>query len=182
MKALTQDELKRLLDGTEDLRLHTIILLGFRHGMRVSELCGLQWTDIDLNARTIVVRRLKHSLRTTQPLNDEEHAALVELKRTNVASEYVFPSTRTREDGGAGQVNRTTVYRWFQEACLLTEIDKSKAHPHALKHALGLALARANVTMPVIKQALGHRSINSTAVYTQMDDETVGKIVQEALQ
>ena len=182
MKALTQDELKRLLDGTEDLRLHTIILLGFRHGMRVSELCGLRWADVDLDARTIVVRRLKHSLRTTQPLNDEEHAALAELKRTNIASEYVFPSVRTRENGGAGRMNRTTIFRLFREACLLAGIDESKAHPHALKHALGLALAKANVTMPVIKQALGHRSINSTAVYTQMDDETVGKIVQEALQ
>ena len=50
-----------------------------------------------------------------------------------------------------------------------------KRHPHCLKHALGVALVGANVNLAVIKQALGHKSIASTAIYTVPTDETAGK-------
>ncbi len=38
---------------------HLMVLMAFRHGLRVSELCDLQWTDIEFMRGTIHVRRLK---------------------------------------------------------------------------------------------------------------------------
>ena len=50
-----------------------------------------------------------------------------------------------------------------------------------MKHSLGVALVGANVNLAVIKQALGHKSIASTAVYTVPTDEMAGKAVVAAL-
>ncbi len=60
-------------------------------------------------------------------------------------------------------------------------MPKDKRHPHCLKHALGYSLVEANVNLAHIKQALGHKSIASTAIYTTPTDETTGKVVVAAL-
>jgi type 1 fimbriae regulatory protein FimB len=181
MKALTQEELDWLLASTPDAKLHGMCLLGFSHGMRASEVCALKWTDVNLETGTITVRRGKHSLTNKQPLTAEETEILKTLWEASTGSPYVFPSLKTWERGKRGRMSRWAFWHQFKAACLRAGIPPDKAHPHVLKHSLGRALVKANVNMAVIKQALGHRSITSTAVYTEMDDETVGKIVQEAL-
>src|ERR1700722_1769682 len=45
-----------------------MVLLAYRHGLRASEVCNLRLADIDLKRQSIIVRRLKGSLETTQPL------------------------------------------------------------------------------------------------------------------
>lgn len=62
-----------------------------------------------------------------------------------------------------------------------TALYAAKRHFHCLKHSLGVSLVEANVNLAVIKQALGHKSIASTAVYTVPTDETAGKAVTAAL-
>jgi site-specific recombinase XerD len=60
-------------------------------------------------------------------------------------------------------------------------IAQDKRHFHCLKHSLGVSLVEANVNLAIIKQALGHKFIASTAVYTVPTDETTGKAVTAAL-
>ncbi len=70
MKALTHDEVLKVLKAADDKRNVAMILLGYRHGMRASEVCGLELKDVDLKNGEITIRRLKGSLKTTQPLAD----------------------------------------------------------------------------------------------------------------
>ena len=167
MKALTITEIDAVCSkGTPMLK--AMVTIAFRHGMRPSEVTGLLWEDVNLEERTITVRRLKNSLTTIQPMSEAELDALVAVP-VDEHEERVFP------------VDRTTFFRWFQEAAKAAGLPKAKRHPHCLKHALGFALVAANVNMAVIKAALGHRSIASTAIYSVPTDEQVGKLVQEAL-
>ena len=176
MKALTTEELNRLLNSIADTRLRAMVLLGFRHGMRASEICGLRRQDVDLRAGRITVRRLKGSNTTVQPLGEDEKELLALILAKAPRSSYVFPSA-------TGEAyNRRLLWKRFKAACLSVGISAEKSHPHALKHGLGRALVAANVNLAVVKRALGHRNISSTAVYTEMDDETTGQIVQAALQ
>jgi integrase len=69
----------------------TMILIGFRHGLRVSELCSLQWSSIEFETGTIYVRRAKGGQEATHPLLGDELRALRELKRQS-ASPFVFAS------------------------------------------------------------------------------------------
>ncbi len=63
---LTEKEVERLLkvakQGRYGQRDHLMVLMAFRHGLRVSELCDLQWTDIEFRRGTVHVRRLNDQL------------------------------------------------------------------------------------------------------------------------
>ena len=68
-----------------------MILIGFRHGLRVSELCSLLWLSIGFETGTVYVRRAKGGQEATHPLLGDELRALRELKRQS-ASPFVFAS------------------------------------------------------------------------------------------
>src|SRR6516164_6265297 len=158
MKALTSDEVLKVLKAASDNpRDLAMILLAFRHGMRASEVCGLEMKDVDLRNGEITVRRLKGSLKTTQPLADVPGQPLLSEKRVlrawlaergNHPSKYVFTSQKS------GHVHRSQFYRIFSDAAERAGItDPDKRHPHCLKHALGFALVGANVNLAIVKQA-----------------------------
>jgi type 1 fimbriae regulatory protein FimB len=185
MKALTHDELSKILRlASGNIRNHAIILLAFRHGMRASEICNLELKDVDLKNGQICIRRLKGSLTTTQPLADVQGSPLMSEKRVlrawlkergNHPSKYVFVSQKS------GHISRMQLHRIFSELAEQAGLPSDRRHFHMLKHSLGFALVEANVNLAVIKQALGHRSIASTAVYTQPTDQSAGKAVVAAL-
>ena len=185
MKALSQDEIFKVLKAASDSpRDLAMILLAFRHGMRASEVCGLELKDVDLKNNEVVIRRLKGSLRTTQPLADVPGQPLLSERRVlrdwlkergEHPSRYVFVSQKS------GKLNRSTFYRVFSDAAERAGLPADKRHPHVLKHSLGVALVGANVNLAIIRQALGHKSIASTAVYTVPTDEMAGKAVVAAL-
>ena len=179
MKALTVQEIDRLLADVGDIRLRAGILLGFRHGLRVSEICGMRWADIDLTGKTIVCRRLKNSLTTTQPLADAEITCLQTLLEARTGSEWVFPARRATAGGKRGRLSRITFGRMFKAACILAGIGNHS--PHSLKHGLAFAMVDANISLPIIQRALGHRSISSTAVYAQATDRMAGVAIEMAL-
>src|SRR5215467_4507619 len=73
---LTESEVERLIKGCgSNRRPHrdqTMILLAFRHGLRASEVCDLQWTQVDFEAATLADTRVQHSTHPTHPLTDQE--------------------------------------------------------------------------------------------------------------
>jgi type 1 fimbriae regulatory protein FimB len=184
MKALTQEEIHKVLKvASEDRRSHALVLLGLKHGMRASELCNLEVKDVDLKNGEIVIRRLKGSLRTTQPLADVPGQPLLSERRVvrawleergkhaNHLSPRVFVSQKS------GKLHRSQLHRIFADIAERAGLPKDKRHIHCLKHSLGVSMVEANINLAVIKQALGHKSIASTAVYTVPSDATAGKAI-----
>jgi integrase len=92
---LTETEIEKLLAALKRNRHGPrdwlIGLMIYRHGLRVSEACDLRWDDIDLAARTIVIRRLKGSRDSTHYLERDELAGLRRLPRKGA---YVFVNER----------------------------------------------------------------------------------------
>jgi type 1 fimbriae regulatory protein FimB len=185
MKALTQDEVFKVLKAAAGSpRDLAMILLAFRHGMRASEVCGLELRDVDLKSGEIIIRRLKGSLKTTQPLADVQGQPLLSEKRVlrawlaergNHPSKYVFVSQKS------GKLNRSSFYRVFSDAAERAGLPADKRHPHVLKHSLAVALVEANVNLATVRVALGHKSIASTAIYAMPSDESAGRQVIAAL-
>ena len=72
----------------------TMILVAFRHGLGVSELCTLTWDQIDFSHGLVHVRRLKNGIPSVHQLGGEEMRSLRALKREDGASRYVFMTDR----------------------------------------------------------------------------------------
>jgi len=90
---LTEAEVERLIKAAEAPRDKAMILIGYRHGLRVSELVNLRWRQIDLDAGRIQVERLKDSESGIHPLSGREIRALRALRRAQpVGSAFVFLS------------------------------------------------------------------------------------------
>jgi integrase len=96
---LTDAEIKRLITaaGSHGRHLHrdaTLILLCYRHGLRVSELVALKWSQVELNAARLHVRRAKGSIDGVHPLTGRELKALRKLQREQPGAEHLFMSER----------------------------------------------------------------------------------------
>src|ERR1019366_1201847 len=160
-----------------------MILLAYRHGLRASEVCGLKLADVDLKAGSIFVRRLKGSLQTMQPLYqhrgqpllDETNAVRAWLrKRPADGSDYLFTSQK------GGELGRRQFFRNFQTIAASAGLPAEKRHPHVLKHSLASHLIAGNVNLALVRQALGHRSINSTMIYVGTSDSPAAEADQPA--
>lgn len=71
--------------GATGARDYCLILLAYRHGMRISELLDLHYQDLDLNEGRINIRRLKNGFSTVHPLRFDEREAVERwtLERSN---------------------------------------------------------------------------------------------------
>lgn len=156
-----QLRLAALERGRHGLRDATMILMAFRHGLRVSELVNLRWQQIDLAAGTIHVNRLKRGNPATHELSRTEIRALRQL---DPGTGFVFLNERGTVVTVAGfskMLKRTARSIGFP----------IEVHPHMLRHACGYKLANDGRDTRVIQDYLGHRNIQHTVTYTRLSAE-----------
>jgi site-specific recombinase XerD len=186
MTFLSTEEVLAVLKAARirSIRDWAMILLAYRHGLRASEVCGLKLADIDLKSGSISIRRLKGSMQTVQPLYphrgqpllDEMSALRASLReRRSDGSDYLFTSQK------GGKLDRTQFFRVFQTIAATAALPLEKRHPHVLKHSLASHLVAGNVNLALIRQALGHRSINSTMQYVGTSDGQAAEAAQAAM-
>jgi type 1 fimbriae regulatory protein FimB len=186
VKDSTTDETLTVLKAARErsTRDWAMIILAYRHGLRASEVCRLKLADIDLKSGSISIRRLKGSMQTVQPLYahrgqpllDEVSALRTWLRqRQSDGSDYLFTSQK------GGKLDRTQFFRIFQTVAEVAGLPLEKRHPHVLKHSLASHLVAGNVNLALIRQALGHRSINSTMQYVGTSDGQAAEAAQAAL-
>jgi type 1 fimbriae regulatory protein FimB len=169
---------------TKGSREWAMIVLAYKHGLRASEVCNLQLDDVDLKNGSIIVERLKGSLRTTQAVTEHRGEPLLnELKalrewlrqRPDDGSDYLFTSQK------GGRLHRSQFFRLFRAIANEAGVPAEKQHPHALKHSIASHLVSANVNLALVKQQLGHKSIGSTMRYVTTSDQQASKATASAL-
>ena len=141
-------------------RNYCLVLLMFRHGLRVSEASFLEWSQIDLDSETIYVRRLKGSKASTHPLKTIEIMALKLLERTN-QNPYVFLSERNQP------LARRTIQYIIKDLGQRANLG-FPTHPHMMRHACGYRLANDGIDTRAIGEYLGHTQMQSTVIYTEL--------------
>jgi site-specific recombinase XerD len=166
---LTSDEIESLRKAARSVGRHThrddtLILLMFRHGLRVGEAIDLQWDQIDLKQGIIHVARLKNGKPATHPLYSVEIRALRKLQRDYSNSRYLFVSERK------APLTSRTAHHIIARAGRLAQFEFS-IHPHMLRHSTGFYLANKGTDTRAIQAYLGHSNINNTVIYTELSPE-----------
>jgi site-specific recombinase XerD len=140
----------------------TMILVGYRHGLRVSELVDLRWDQMEFATATLHVRRVKQGTPSTHPILGDESRALRQIKREQEPkSAFVFTSER-------GTLFTTAGFARMLERAGVEAKLTFKAHPHMLRHACGYALANKGHDTRALQAYLGHKNIQHTVRYTDM--------------
>ena len=163
---LTLDEVEALMQSAGNIGRHqhrdrTLILIMFRHGLRVSEAVDFKWDQVDFKAGSIHVNRLKNGKAATHYLEGDEMRALRRLRREYPHSPFIFVTER------GGPLTRSTVNKLVERAGRLAGIE-FPVHPHMLRHACGYYLANKGIDTRTIQDYLGHVSITHTVRYTEL--------------
>lgn len=163
---LIPNEVEKVISAAKKLGRHgyrdsTMIMIAYRHGLRVSELISLKWTQVDLQQGLLYVHRRKNGIDTTHPLFGPELRALRKIKRDYPVTQYVFVTERKAP---MTDINfRKIVTRAGERAKLSLPI-----HPHMLRHSTGFKLANDGRDTRSIQHYLGHKNIQHTVKYTEM--------------
>ena len=187
MKAyLSPSEVLHILKTAREssVRDWCMFLLTFRHALRSQEARQLKLSDVDLDALTITIARVKGSRSGVQSLDrhrgepelDEVIALRAWLKdRVEDGSQILFPSQK------GGMLTRMQLLRLFRKYAQAIGVAPRLAHPHALRHALCSMMAAQHADIYAIQQRAGHKNISNTMVYTHVSDRQASESCREAL-
>jgi type 1 fimbriae regulatory protein FimE len=162
---LTPAEMETLLEaagfGRYGQRDRTLLLVMYRHGLRVSEAISLRWQQFDLKAGLLSVQRLKQGVPSTHPIRGPELRALRQLRREWPDSPYLFVSER------GGPMTASNVRKLVARTGSAAKLS-FPVHPHMLRHACGFKLANEGHDTRSLQHYLGHKNIAHTVRYTDM--------------
>jgi type 1 fimbriae regulatory protein FimE len=163
---LTATEVEKLIRAAGKVgryrhRDAALVLIAYRHGLRVSEVVALRWDQVEFEEAVLHVTRSKNGSPSNHPLGRTELRALRRLRRGYLGSTHVFMSERRAPMTGAG------VRKMLARAGRLAGLP-FPVHPHMLRHACGYKLANDGHDTRAIQAYLGHKNIMHTVRYTEL--------------
>jgi type 1 fimbriae regulatory protein FimB/type 1 fimbriae regulatory protein FimE len=173
---LTEAEIEKLLAAARKtrnpIRDQLLVLLCYRHALRVSELVDLRVEQFDLKTATLHVNRAKNGTPGQHGLQGDELRLIRALIRENGEhSRFLFLSERGAPLSVDGA--QKFIERLGKAAGLPFPV-----HVHMLRHSAGYALAGRGVDTRSLQAFMGHRSISNTVIYTAVADRRIRNIWQ----
>ena len=175
-QVLDADEMTRLVEVPADdalgLRDRAMLELFYSSGLRLSELCGLHWRDIDLADG--LVRVLGKGAKTrVVPVGSHARAALAALRGGAPAQAPVF----------AGRGGRPIAPRTVQARIKLLAQRQGlwkRVHPHLLRHSCASHVLESSGDLRGVQELLGHADIATTQIYTHLDFQHLARVYDAA--
>lgn len=178
-----EKEMNRLLDGrffTEDFvgrRDKAVVSLFYGTGIRLSELVGIRFSDLNLNEKMVKVNGKR----------DKQRLVPFPLEISTVLTDYItlrnelFPDSENflflTENGDP--VYNKLIYRIVKkQLSLVTTVEKKS--PHILRHSYATHLLNRGADLNAIKELLGHANLAATQIYTHTTFEQLKKVYKQA--
>jgi len=170
---LSPEEVFRVLSAVRSPVYRACLSTIYSCGLRLSEGVFLKVQDID-SSRMMVRVMGKGSKERDVPLPERTLFMLREFWRTHRSKPWLFPGRILRE-GHCQPIRPGNVQRAFGRGVRDSAITKA-AHVHSLRHSYATHLLEAGVNLRVIQCILGHRSPNTTAIYTHLTAQVMGSV------
>ena len=149
-------------------RNKTIIDVLYSTGCRVSELCNINLSDLDLVDNSLKLKG-KGSKQRIVPIGSELKLNLLKyLKiRENFVNSKGEPLFLTKS---RNNLDRTAVFRIIKSTALKASLD-TNIHPHTLRHSAATHMLEGGCDLRTVQEFLGHSSVSTTQIYTKVTKE-----------
>jgi site-specific recombinase XerD len=169
-RPLAEDEVVAFFRVIDAVRDRTIFLLMLRCGLRVHEVSSLAWAALDFAQGTVRIDHSKGQVDRVVYLAPDVTKALRQWQRLQgTTPRYVFPSRVSRK--GGLPLSLRQIQNCMTRSLKLAGISKPYS-PHSLRHTFATPLLNAGASLEVVKELMGHRSLDVTLRYTQLYDRT----------
>lgn len=174
---LSREEVARLIAAAANLKHQTALSLAYGTGLRASEVVSLKVGDIDSQRMTLRVEQGKGSkdrYAMLSPVLLERLRVWWRVARAQgkmLDGGWLFPGMNPVDPLTTRQLNRA-VHQAAETAC----IDK-RVSMHTLRHSFATHLLEQKVDIRVIQVLLGHKKLETTAMYAQVATEVLREVV-----
>ena len=174
---LSRDEAARLIAATRNLKHQTALSVGYGAGLRASEVIALKVGDVDSQRMTLRIEQgkgRKDRYAMLPPLLLERLRTWWRVARAQgkmLEGGWLFPGLNPIESLTTRQLNRAV-----HAAALAAGIDK-RASMHTLRHSFSTHLLEQKVDIRVIQVLLGHKKLESTALYAQVATDLLREVI-----
>ncbi|MBN2881397.1 tyrosine-type recombinase/integrase [Candidatus Woesearchaeota archaeon] len=162
---LSKEEINKMINTLTNLKHRLVIILLYSAGLRVSELINLKVKNINLIDNTIRIINGKGGKDRITILSKK---AKIELKKYNLNSVYVFEHNKKK-------YSEKSILEIIKNAGRKANIKKN-VYPHLLRHSFATHLLENGTDIRYIQVLLGHSSVRTTQIYTNVANNSIKKI------
>lgn len=165
----SEEEVVRLLVASDNLKHQCIMGIIYSSGLRRGEIVNLELKDVNLDRRQIFVRGGKGQKDRTTILSDRMTNALLRYFEIYKPKKWVF------EGRNGNQYSGESIWNMVNKAAIKAKIV-TKMSPHVLRHSFATHLMDRGTDTRYIQELLGHKSIETTAIYAHVSIRALQKI------
>lgn len=177
-QVLDADEMGQLVEVPTDaplgLRDRAMMELFYSSGLRVSELCGLRWGDLDLLGGEVRVLGKGQKTRVV-PVGRHARDALA----VYCAAEPAGPQQPVFPGRAGAPISARAVQKRVRELAMRQGVWK-RVHPHLLRHSFASHVLESSGDLRGVQELLGHANIVTTQIYTHLDFQHLAKVYDAA--
>lgn len=166
---LDKTEVQLLLNSVENLKHKAILSMIYSAGLRLNEAIEMKVSDIDSSRMLIKIVKGKGKKDRYVMLSEKLLLLLREYYKEYKPKEYLFEGQK------GGKYSTRSVQAIFKVALRKANIPK-KASVHTLRHSFATHLLESGTDIRIIQQLLGHNSIKTTQIYTQVSNSNISKV------
>ncbi len=168
---LNLDESVALLDhvdGPNQVRDYCILTLFLNCGLRISELIGLNVTDVRGNQLRVLGKGNKERVLF---LNDACRSALDDWLTERATLTLLDPNALFVTPRNRKRITRAAVHKLVKKHLADAGLDSTKYSSHKLRHTAATLMLQNGVDVRTLQEVLGHDHLNTTQIYTHVDNE-----------
>ena len=169
-KPISKTDVIALIDNTNNIKHRCIASLLYSSGLRRQELINLKLTDIDVSRMTVRINAGK---------GKKDRITILSKAFLNIFKPYLaaYKPEYFAFEGSAGvQYSATSVGKIIGNAALKAGLSQHVT-PHMLRHSFATHLLEAGTDLRYIQSLLGHSSVKTTEIYTQVSMSHINSIV-----
>lgn len=165
------EEVRDLISSVDNLKHKTLLMLTYSGGLRVSEAVGLKPGDVDTHHNNIFVRKSKGRKDRITILSKTALKYFNEYVEMYKPVDWLFPGAKPGRHLTTKSANEI-----FRMGCMRANINREGVHFHSLRHSFATHLIESGYDIRVIQELMGHRSIQTTEIYTHVSNKFIRDI------